>query len=194
MNTQQGILNRPQGHLHLLALRFRSQEPAACRSAVEALRELIHHELTSDIAEVTKDSPRDLSTLDTGELGVADHYYRSFLTITLGVASSGFERLGVALDQLPQDLTPIPWELFADSPQNADSGDLLLQVCSDNVYVNEHVGRRIEHELADAFEVAWALPGSQRYTTTAGRTSRSEGRALIGFLDGVSNLDPSASI
>lgn len=32
--------------------------------------------------------------------------------------------------------------------------------------------------------------GNQRYTTRAGRTNRREGRALTGFIDGTSNLDP----
>jgi Dyp-type peroxidase family len=34
------------------------------------------------------------------------------------------------------------------------------------------------------------LPGSQRHTSRNGRVNRQEGRALIGFLDGTSNLDP----
>lgn len=50
--------------------------------------------------------------------------------------------------------------------------------------------RRVEEELGDQFTVIWSLIGSQRYTTRQGRTSRNEGRALIGFIDGTSNLDP----
>jgi Dyp-type peroxidase family len=52
------------------------------------------------------------------------------------------------------------------------------------------VARRIEEELGDRLTIVWTIAGVQRYTTTEGRTRREEGRALIGFLDGTSNLDP----
>ena len=38
--------------------------------------------------------------------------------------------------------------------------------------------------------LAWTQLGVQRYTTRPGRTSREEGRALIGFIDGSTNLNP----
>jgi Dyp-type peroxidase family len=44
--------------------------------------------------------------------------------------------------------------------------------------------------MGDALAPAYVLPGAQRYSTRAGRTSRREGRALIGFLDGTGNLRP----
>lgn len=67
---------------------------------------------------------------------------------------------------------------------------LLLQLCSDDIYVIELVVRRVEEEFGDALAVAWSQLGAQRYTSRPGRTSRREGRALIGFLDGTSNLNP----
>jgi Dyp-type peroxidase family len=67
---------------------------------------------------------------------------------------------------------------------------LALQICADNLYVCEHVVRRIEDGLGAELGFLATYIGSQRYTTRAGRTSRHEGRALIGFLDGTSNLDP----
>jgi Dyp-type peroxidase family len=39
-------------------------------------------------------------------------------------------------------------------------------------------------------QILWVLPGSQRHTSRNGRVSRDDGRALTGFLDGTSNLDP----
>jgi Dyp-type peroxidase family len=71
-----------------------------------------------------------------------------------------------------------------------DFGDLVLQICADNLYICEHVVRRIEEELGEEFTLVSTAIGSKRYTSRAGRTSRREGRALIGFLDGTSNLDP----
>lgn len=75
--------------------------------------------------------------------------------------------------------------------QFAGEGDLLLKVCSDDVFVVEHVLRRVEHELASAFQVLWVQTGAQRYNTRQSDNPRHESRALIGFLDGTSNLDPS---
>jgi deferrochelatase/peroxidase EfeB len=96
----------------------------------------------------------------------------------------------VAGDDRPSDLRPIPWETLGDSRPARASGDLILQVCGDDLYVCEHLLRRAEEELGAGVRVAWTQIRSQRYTTRQGRTSREEGRALIGFLDGSSNLNP----
>jgi deferrochelatase/peroxidase EfeB len=56
--------------------------------------------------------------------------------------------------------------------------------------LNEHVQRRVEEELGERLEFAWVVAGSQRHNSRSGRVNRREGRALIGFLDGTSNLDP----
>jgi Dyp-type peroxidase family len=66
----------------------------------------------------------------------------------------------------------------------------MLQICSDSVFINEHVQRRIEEELDGRLGLAWVVAGSQRHNSRSGRVNRGEGRALIGFLDGTSNLDP----
>lgn len=192
MGTPQvGILTRPQGHLLLVALTFNGDRtPSATRKTFEALRQVVHHELTSDLDEFTPASPKDQPSPETGELGFEDHYNRYFLTITLGIAAIGFDALGVPAEQRPADLVPIPWQSLGDSPDSAESGDLILQICSDNVYINEHVVRRIEEELGDQLQVVWTQTGVQRFTSRAARTSRREGRALIGFHDGTSNLSP----
>jgi deferrochelatase/peroxidase EfeB len=80
--------------------------------------------------------------------------------------------------------------LLADSPVTADNGDIVLQICSDSIYVAEHVVRRVEHHLADVLRISWVVNGHQRHTSRSGRVNRAEGRALIGFLDGTANLDP----
>jgi deferrochelatase/peroxidase EfeB len=66
----------------------------------------------------------------------------------------------------------------------------VLQVCSDDAYVCEHVIRRVEQEMTGQLTLLWTQIGSQRYTTRHGRTSCEEGRAVTGFIDGTSNLDP----
>ena len=186
-----GILNRPPAHLLLASYDFGGERsPSATRSTLERLRILVHHELRSDLDELTASSPKELPPAETGELGFIDGHDRAHLTITLGVAKSGFDALGVASVDQPQDLILMPWPQLGDAPAVAANGDLVLQICSDNTYINEHVVRRIAEELGDSLRLAWAVTGEQRYTTRAGRTAREEGRALIGFLDGTDNLHP----
>jgi deferrochelatase/peroxidase EfeB len=187
-------LNRPPEHNLFAALTFTgaaASSPGAARAAVAKLQTLVSRELRSDLDEQDAATPKDAPSPETGELGFHDNYDRAHLTITFAIAKSGFDRLGVPVDEQPQDLIPIPWAQLGDSPTvTADQGDLALQICSDDLYICEHVLRRVEEELGDAITVTWAQVGAQRYTTRQGRTSRAEGRALIGFHDGTDNLDP----
>lgn len=185
-----GILNRPPGHLLLAAFTLTAGDPAAVRATLERLRSVQERELRSDLDEFSPASPKDQPPAETGELGTEDGYDRAFLTITVGLAKSAFDKLGIAPEEQPQDLVPIPWGQLGDAPQVADNGDVVVQACSDSMYVNEHVLRRIQEELGGELALAWVVQGHQRYNSRQGRTSREEGRALIGFLDGTSNLDP----
>ena len=188
---QAGILTRPQGHFLLAAFTFSGDRtPAFSRAALEALRAVIQKELSSDLDAQDAATPKDAPGPETGELGFEGGYNRYFLTITLGLSAAGFDALGVAPDQWPADLVPIPWAQLGDAPPPATDGDVILQVCSDNVYVNEHVVRRVEEEVGGQLALAWTQAGVQRHTSRAARTSRREGRALIGFHDGTSNLSP----
>lgn len=182
--AQSGITNRPPEHVLLTALNLVGDP----RAALDALRGLAQHELSSQV-----NGPDGPGLADTGELGYEPHHDRQFLTITLGLSSSAYDKLGFApdADDRPQDLIPIPWgQLEPSAPVNPDSGDVLLQICADSAYVCEHVLRRIEHELSQQVQVVWGHTGAQRYSSRAGRTARHEGRAWIGFLDGTSNLNP----
>jgi Dyp-type peroxidase family len=157
------------------------------RQSIEALRDLIAHELESRLSPENQD--KALPSAETGELGFVPGYDRAFLTITLGLSASGVQKLG--LPEPPADLRTIPWVDLVDGEAPTDTGgDLVLQICADNLYICEHVVRRVEEELGEEFAINAAYIGSQRYSSRAGRTSRREGRALIGFLDGTSNLDP----
>lgn len=185
-----GILNRPPAHALVAALTLTTADAASTRQALERLREVQHRELRSDLDDTTPQSDKTQPSAETGELGFGDGYDRAFLTITVGLGSRVFELLGVPVEERPQDLEPIPWAALGDAPQKPDNGDVVLQVCSDAVYLNEHVLRRVQEELGDVASVAWVVQGHQRYNSRQGRVSRQEGRALIGFLDGTSNLDP----
>jgi deferrochelatase/peroxidase EfeB len=190
MFSQRGILDRPPEHLTVAGLAFVDRSPAGSRATLERLSELVRREWRSDLDTLDPASPKDQPSAETGELGFADNYDRAALTITFGIAASGFEALGVAPDERPADLIQIPWDQLGDVPAERESGDLVLQVCSDDPYVVEHVLRRVEEELGESLSLVWTQAGVQRYTTRRSRTSRREGRALIGFLDGTSNLRP----
>jgi deferrochelatase/peroxidase EfeB len=164
------------------------------RDTIASLRQLIAHELQSELDTQDATTPKDAPSPETGELGFRNGYDRQFLTVTVGLGPGAFEALGVAQNARPQDLQPIPWAQLGDDPKvTAENGDLVLQVCADDPYMAEHVVRRVEEELGDHLHLVWVLQGDQRYTSRAGRVSRHEARALIGFLDGTANLDPRKS-
>jgi deferrochelatase/peroxidase EfeB len=192
-HPQAGITNRPPDHVLFAALTLTTADPASTRAAIEALRELLHEELRSDLADTNPGSPKDQPSAETGELGFDDGYDRYHLTITVGFASTAYDKLGFPVALRPQDLIPIPWPRLQDTPDKTDNGDVVLQICTDSIYLAEHVVRRVEHELAGQFTVTWTVAGSQRHNSRSGRVSRKEGRALIGFLDGTSNLNPRTS-
>jgi deferrochelatase/peroxidase EfeB len=188
---QSGITNRPPEHALIVAFDLIGIDAATNQSTLTALREISQRELRSDLDDQGPTTAKDQPSPETGELGFHDGYDRAHLTITLGIGKTGFDKLGVAADQQPQDLVTIPWGTLGDTTVlNPTNGDLVLQVCSDDVYVCEHVVRRVEEELGAGLSIVWAQLGSQRYTTRQGRTSREEGRALAGFIDGTSNLNP----
>jgi len=183
-NRQMGVTETSPEHLVLAALAFIAPDAPGCRSALEVLRGLIQAELEGTPAS---------DDLETGELGFAkDHDTRS-LMVTVGFSTLGYEHLGVAPDDRPRDLQPIPLDIVDSSGQNRGAlqpgeGDLLLKICSDDIYVAEHVLRRVQHEGASQFQVVWAHTGVQRYNTRQAKNPRNEARALNGFLDGTNNL------
>lgn len=187
---QSGITNRPPEHALVVAFDFAAGDAHATQATIARLKSLAEKELRSDLDDQDAATDKAQPSPETGELGFQDRYDRAHLTITVGISKSGFDKLGVPADQQPQDLVTVPWGQLGDAPQVPANGDLVIQACGDDVYLCEHVVRRIEEELGNELTVVWAQLGSQRYTTRQGRTSREEGRALLGFIDGSSNLDP----
>ena len=192
-SPQAGILTHPSGRLNLVQLAFVDRTAAGSHAAVEALRGVLQHELTSDLDPPNPPEAKDQPSAETGELGFADRYDRAGLTVTVGFSSSAFDALGIAASDRPADLIPIPWQQLGDNPASAESGDICLQICSDDAYVNEHVVRRIEQELSGSLTIVAVYTGTSRYSasqTARNQPPRREARALIGFLDGTSNLHP----
>jgi deferrochelatase/peroxidase EfeB len=187
---QGGIVNRPPDHLLIASFTMTATDATTAQAAIEKLRDLVHAELRSELPPESSSAAKDVPPPETGELGFDDHYDRYHLTITVGFGKGAYDKLGVASANQPQDLRDIPWQQLGDLPDVSGNGDIVLQICSDSMYICEHVLRRIETEMTGELQLLWCLAGHQRHTSRAGRVNRDEGRALIGFLDGTSNLDP----
>ncbi|MCZ3389987.1 MAG: Dyp-type peroxidase [Actinomycetia bacterium] len=191
---QAGIISRPPEHMLIGAFNFTDGiDPATALTLVSQLRELFRRELRSDIDELTPADEVSLPTKDTGTLGVADGFDRGHLSITIGFSRPGLRLLGVSDDDQPQDLIDEPpWSVMGDTtdPWDRSPGHMVVQLCSDDVYVVEHTLRRIEHVFTGRLVTKWTVVGAQRYTSRQGRVAGREARALIGFHDGLSNLDP----
>jgi Dyp-type peroxidase family len=169
-------------HLVLAAFDFVGSDRSP-RQILDALSTLVGHELAGQLGGV--DPPAE-----TGELGFVDGYDRKALTITLGISAAGYARLGWAEGDRPADLRPIPWAKLGDDPELAASGDLLLVISSDDLFVCEHVVRRVENELGTDLALVWTQVGAQRYDSAESQALGDTGRSLIGFRDGTINLRP----
>jgi deferrochelatase/peroxidase EfeB len=187
---QAGIKNRPPEHVIVAALSIPT-DPAGALAAITALRQIESQELSSTLPTEDAQTSKAQVGPETGEIGFANNFDRAHLTITTGISSSAFDKLGIAAANRPQDLEPIPWQALGDSPVQPNSGDVVLQICSDDPYICEHVLHRVLYEQAGKITLVWAQAGVQRFSSRQGRTSRAEGRALIGFIDGTANLDVS---
>ena len=188
--AQAGILDQPREHLLAAALTLNTQDAPSTTAALQALQALQQQELTSTLPGENASTPKTSPSPETGEVGFDSNFERYGLTITTGFSSHVFDLLGTTQANRPQDLIEIPWAQLSDSPEVSANGDVLLQICSDSAVVCEHVLHRVLYELGNDFSLAWAVQGVQRHNSRSGPTSRAEGRAIIGFRDGTSNLNP----
>ncbi|MEO6500520.1 MAG: Dyp-type peroxidase [Jatrophihabitantaceae bacterium] len=192
LGPQHGITAHPPQHLLIAALSFAAPaDTAGNQTILTTVRETLRKELAGDLDEITSATPKGTPTAETGEVGVADGWEQNNLTVDVGFSASGFAALGYAASQ-PADLTEVPWANFGPHiPANPASGDVVLHIRADNVFAVEHALRRIEYTLAGKLATLWTLAGTQRYALKRTKL-RDEGRALIGFHDGLSNLDPTS--
>lgn len=189
---QHGLLAHPPQHLLIAALAFTTPtDTAANQFSLTELREVLRLELAGDLDEIVETTPKDSPTPETGEVGVADGWEQTNLTIDVGFSASGYAALGYTAGALPADLIEVPWTRLGPLvPANPVSGDFALHIRADNVFAVEHVLQRVEHSLTGKISTLWTLGGTQRYAPSG--NLRDQGRALIGFHDGLSNLDPSS--
>lgn len=190
-NIQPGIADPAPEHVCVAALTFNSGQQA--NVVLATLAELVRREYGADIDAIDRETPTGAVTADAGELGVDTGYDTTNLTITLGISASGFAALDMTATQ-PADIFAVDWAQLFDQPTNPSPGDLVLQICADSAYLVEHILRRIEITMAGQLTIIWTLTGEQRNGAShGGPLHAGVARALIGFHDGLSNLDPSDS-
>ncbi|HTZ43987.1 MAG TPA: Dyp-type peroxidase [Jatrophihabitans sp.] len=187
---QLGITSHPPQHLLVAALAFANPtDTTTNQTLLSRLRDILRRELAGDLEEITAATPKDTPTGETGEVGVADGWEQQNLTVDVGFSAHGYAALGYTAN-MPADLIEVPWSrLGPHVPANPTSGDLVLHIRADNIFAVEHVLRRVEHSLAAGITTVWTLAGAQRFAPEHSNL-RDEGRALIGFHDGLSNLQP----
>ena len=189
---QFGLLSSPPQHLLVAALNFATPtDPTVNRATVEKLRELLRRELAGDLDEITATTAKLDVWSETGEVGVADGWAQTNLTVDAGFSASGYVALGyTSMGLQPQDLIEVPWDRFGPRiPLNPISGDLVLHIRADSLFAAEHVLRRVQHNLTGQLATIWTLSGTLRFAPP-GTKLRDQGRALNGFHDGLSNLNP----
>ena len=188
VNAQPGISDPPREHLVLAAFAFTGVDPGSCLESMRALQAIVRAELAGKPAA---------PDVETGELGFAAKHDAYQLRVTLAVSTSGYDKLGAGPGERPIDIHPIPPDVLDATGQSrgaeiSGEGDVMLHISSDDIFVAEHVLRRVEHELPERFTIVWAQTGVQRFNTRQaaenGKSPRKESRALIGFLDGTANL------
>ncbi len=175
---QAGIDTFPvQSHVQFLALDLR---PGARAPDVRRLLRL----LTDDAARLTA------GTTPLGALDPELPALPSRLTVTFGFGPGLFDALGRAAD-CPDVVRDLPAFTTDRLQPRWSGGDLLLQVCSDDVLPLSYAVRRLVRDARTIATVRWRQPGFNpaRGSEPAGTTPRN----LMGQRDGTANPAPGSA-
>lgn len=177
---QAGITTPQQRHVVLAAFDLPTD-------ALDLLRTLLRDwtqtalSLTSGVpAAATPDDPHKVAA-DTGETSGLSP---SRLTMTLGVGPSLFDhRFGLA-GARPPELAPLPSFRGDMLDRRRCDGDVIVQACADDPMVAFHAARQLRREAGRRARLRWWQSGF-----LPGRSAGSAPRNLLGFKDGIRNLD-----
>lgn len=131
----------------------------------------------------------DAALLLSGNGGLADLEPElavggSALTITIGLGSTFFTKLGLE-DKQPPEFGPLPAFEQIDKLQDQWSGgDMLLQICGNNQMAAAHALRVLSSSVRNVAKVRWVQRG---FHTVSPQDPSQTGRNLFGQVDETSN-------
>lgn len=173
---QSGIVTTPQAHAVFVALDL---VPKADRATVIAIMKL----WTADAARLTQRSP---ALADT-EPELATHPAR--LTVTVGFGPGVFAAIGAEADR-PDSVGPLPSFATDRLEPTYSAGDLLLQICGDDLLAIAHATRVLLKNVRSLATVRWTQRGFR--TARGAQHSATTMRNLMGQVDGTVNPSPEA--
>ena len=177
---QQGIATPAQKHIYFMVLDLHTNSLEEIR-AIFKIWTIYSAKLTSgqNVGEYT--SNKLMPTLDTGE---ADSLGSEELTLTFGVSTSFFAKLG--LDKLkPKELQDLPHFPRDQLRPEFSGGDICIQACSNDPQVAFHAVRNLVRVARLQVTMKWSQMGFNSFM--GGDTPRN----LFGFKDGT--INPKAS-
>ncbi|MEU9809153.1 Dyp-type peroxidase [Mycobacterium sp. NPDC050853] len=171
---QAGITTSPQSHALFLALDLL---PAPEQTARENLRSVLRL-WTTDAARLTQGLP---ALADT-EPELATPTAR--LTVTAGLGPSAFTKAGLA-DKCPTSASDFPTFSTDRLDKRWCGGDLLLQICADDMLLVTHAARVLLKNVRSLATERWRQTGFR--TPRAEDPSGGTMRNLMGQVDGTVN-------
>lgn len=165
---QSGVLTPPQAHAIFLAVDL---IPGDAGQARDGLGRLLR-QWSSDAARLQRGIP----ALSDPQPDLAGPPAR--LTITVGIGSGALHRAGLS-DRAPAWLAPLPAFAVDRLQPRWSEGDLLAQVCAEDLIVLAHAVRALILDCTGIATVRWQQRGFRRPAT-----STSTMRNLMGQVDG----------
>lgn len=178
---QAGVATTPQAHAVFVALDL---HPGPARTPREALTAVLRL-WTSDAARLTRGEPALADTEPELALRPAR------LTVTVGLGPAVFDRIG-ATRLRPAGVAPLPAFTTDHLQAHRCGGDLLLQICADDLVSVAHACRVLLKNVRSLARPRWRRHGfrSARGVGADGATMRN----LMGQVDGTVNLRTPAEL
>ncbi len=170
---QAGIDTPPQAHGLFLGLDLREGIDLERWAGVMRI-------LTDDAARLTQGRPPLADT----EPQLAQ--LPANLTVTFGFGPGLFHKLGVA-EAMPDNFASLPSYEIDELDPAWSGGDLLVQICSDDLLALTHAQRML---VKDSRAILWVVWAQRGYRNASGVSDERTQRNVMGQLDGTANPVP----